>query len=64
MRVVAMLACPSHSCHFGGVGLVVERIGRGGRTQRMGADLEAQLRRIGLHERINGIVLNRSAVVE
>jgi hypothetical protein len=36
MPVVAMLAWPSHSCTFGDVGLVIERIGGSYRPQRMG----------------------------
>ena len=33
--------------HLGDVGLVVERVGGGGRAQRMRADLEPEFRRIG-----------------
>jgi len=33
--------------HLGDVGLVIERIGGGRRAQRMRADLEPELRRVG-----------------
>jgi hypothetical protein len=41
--------------HLGDVGLMVEGIGGGRRAERVGADLEADLPRIGLHEHINAI---------
>ena len=34
---------------------MVECIGGGGRAQRMGADLEAELRRIGAHQLVDAI---------
>ena len=36
--------------HFGDICLVVEGIGGGGRAQRVGADLEAERRRITAHQ--------------
>jgi hypothetical protein len=50
-----MLAWPGHSCTLGDVGLVVERVGGGRRAQRMGADLEAELRRISPHQPIDHV---------
>jgi hypothetical protein len=41
--------------HLGDVGVVVERIGSGRRTQRMAADLESELRRIGAHQLVDAI---------
>ncbi len=35
--------------HLGNIGLVIERIGGGRRTQRMCADLESKLRRVAPH---------------
>src|SRR5271170_7286688 len=40
---------------LGDIGLVIERVGGGGRAQRMRADLEADLRRIDPHEAIDAI---------
>jgi hypothetical protein len=46
MRVVALLAWPSHILNRGDVHLVVERVGRCARPQqRVRADLEAKRRR-------------------
>ena len=41
---------PKPLLHLGDVGLVIERIGGGGRAQRMRADLEAERGRIGAHQ--------------
>lgn len=41
--------------HLGDVGFVVERIRGGRRAQRMGADLESELRRIGAHQLVDAI---------
>src|SRR5271165_2283039 len=41
--------------HLGDVGLVIERVGGGGRAQRMRADLEAELRRIAPHQAIDAV---------
>ena len=41
--------------HLGDVGLVVERVGGGRRAQRMGADLEAEQRRVGPHQLVDAI---------
>ena len=40
------IGVPEPLLDLGNVGLVVERIGGGGRSQRMRADLEAEQRRI------------------
>jgi hypothetical protein len=60
MRVVAMLAWPSHSCTL--VGLMVERIGGGRRAQRMGADLEPQFCRMRLYQLVDRV--GRERVLE
>src|SRR5271165_1463239 len=41
--------------HLGDVGLVVERVGGGRRAQRMSADLEPKLRRVGPHQFVNAV---------
>src|SRR5665213_3641389 len=41
--------------HLGNVGLMIERVGCGGRAQRMRADLESQLRRISPHQLVNAV---------
>ena len=41
--------------HLGDVGLVVERIGRSRRAQRMCADLEPELCRVGPHQLVDAI---------
>jgi len=46
--------------HLGDVGLVIERIGGGGRTQSMSADLEPELRRIGSHQLVNAVGRDRA----
>ena len=46
--------------HLGDVGLVVERIGGGRRAQRMRADLEPELRRVGPHQPVNAVRRDRA----
>ena len=41
--------------HLGDVGLVIERVGRGGRTQRMSADLEPKRGGIGPHQLVDAV---------
>jgi hypothetical protein len=41
--------------HLGDVGLVIERIGGGGRAQRMRADQKPQLPRIAPHQAIDAV---------
>jgi hypothetical protein len=41
--------------NLGDVGLMIERVGGGRRAQRMGADREAELRRIGSHQLVDAI---------
>ena len=41
--------------HLGDVGLVVERVGRGGRTERMRADLKPEQRGIAAHDPVNPV---------
>src|ERR1700722_14242602 len=41
--------------HFRNVGLMIERVGRGGRAQRMRADQKPQLPRIAPHQAIDAI---------
>ena len=41
--------------HLGDVGLVIERVGGGRRAQRMRADLEPELRRIGPHQPVDAV---------
>ena len=48
--------------HLGDVGLVVERVGGGGRTQRMRANLETELRRVDAHQLIDAV--RRDRVIE
>jgi hypothetical protein len=45
--------------HLGDVGLVIERIGGGRRAQRMSADLEPELRRVGPHQPVNAVCRDR-----
>ena len=45
--------------HLGDVGLVIERIGGGRRAQRMRADLEPELRRVGPHQPVNAVRRDR-----
>ena len=45
--------------HLGDVGLVIERVGGGRRAQRMRADLEPELRRIGAHQLVNAVRRDR-----
>jgi hypothetical protein len=46
---------PEPFLNLGDVGLVIERIGGGRRAQRMRADLESELRRIGPHQLVDAI---------
>ena len=45
--------------HLGDVGLMVERVGGGRRAQRMRADLETELRRIGAHQLVDAVRRDR-----
>ena len=51
---------PEPLLDFGDVGLVIERVGGGGRAQRMRADLEPELRRVGPHQPVNAVRRDRS----
>jgi hypothetical protein len=46
---------PEPFLYLGNVGLVVERICRGGCAQRVGADLEPERRRIAAHQLVDGV---------
>ena len=50
---------PKPLLHLGDVGLVIERIGGGGRAQRMRADLKTERGRVGAHQLVNAIRRNR-----
>ena len=45
--------------HLGDVGLVIERVGGGRRAQRMRADLEPELRRVGPHQLVDAVRRDR-----
>ncbi len=45
--------------HLGDVGLMIERVGGGGRSKRMGTDLEAELRRIPPHQPVDDVGIER-----
>ena len=48
--------------HLGDVGIVIKRIGRRGRAQRMGTDLESQSERVPSHQLVEPI--RRYGIVE
>ena len=50
---------PEPFLHLGDVGLVIERVGGGRRAQRMRADLEPELRRVGAHQLIDAVRRDR-----
>src|SRR4051812_23882107 len=50
---------PKPLLHLGNVGLMIERVGGSGRTQRMRADLEAERSRVGAHQLVNAVRRNR-----
>src|SRR5689334_2675129 len=53
------VSVPEPLLHLGDVGLVIERIGGGGRAQRMRADLESKRGRVGAHQPIDSIRRDR-----
>ena len=50
---------PEPFLHLGNVGVVIERVGGGGRSQRMHADFEPKLRRIAPHQLVDAIRRDR-----
>ena len=59
---------PQPFLHLGNIRIVIERIGRGGRTKRMGADFQPEPQRIPPHElvdpvRRDGVVESASSIV-
>jgi hypothetical protein len=49
------IGVPEPFLHLGDVGLVIERIGRGGRAQRVRADQKPKLSRIAPHQAIDAV---------
>jgi hypothetical protein len=45
--------------HLGNVGFVVERVGRGGRAQRVRANLETELRGVDAHQLVDAVRCDR-----
>ena len=62
MRVVAMLAWPSHSCTLAISASWSRSIGARGRAQRVRADIETEFARIGAHQLVNAV--RRHSLVE
>ena len=55
----ADVGVPKPLLHLGDVGLVVERVGGGGRAKRMRTDFKPELCRVGPHQSLNAIGRDR-----